>query len=388
MGILDHPLSITLQDLEKATEIVEMQGHAMVSDTSLWPAFDALAQAGGAMSREELRERAAPLADDQEQLQSFLVDASNIPWRWLAAVSAEALRRENFLLPARIFEMTNHAYANGREALAANTEVLGPVKGEILRDVTEHALTAAALMRDDEVIFAGNTTTITAGEMALWRCPATFARLHDDGIRVAPKFVAMGKQQIAAFLQEDGRLGEAEQLCREALAALEPLGDVPERASIQHQLGMLAQMQGRMSTAEAWYRETLAALEPTDDSEGLGATYHQLGALAQERGRLDEAEDWYRKALSVADDVNDRPGLALTYAQLGRLHDMRGNPAEALRWVVRCIALFDEVPHPSTGTGPAQLVHLTERLGLRELERSWQEVTSNPLPPPVRHHAS
>ncbi|MEU9955717.1 tetratricopeptide repeat protein, partial [Streptomyces sp. NPDC050982] len=111
---------------------------------------------------------------------------------------------------------------------------------------------------------------------------------------------------------------------------------------------------------------------------------HQLGIVAQERGRLDEAEDWYRQSLAIAEDLGDRPGMASSYGQLGLLAEDQQRPQGALKWLVRCVALFEQFPHPLTGPGPAHLKRLTHSLGIGALERTWQSVTGNPLPLPVR----
>ncbi len=51
---------------------------------------------------------------------------------------------------------------------------------------------------------------------------------------------------------------------------------------------------------------------------------------------------------------------------------------------MQCVALFPEFPHPSTVPGPHNLALLTKELGMRALEATWQKVTGNPLPDPVR----
>jgi hypothetical protein len=50
--------------------------------------------------------------------------------------------------------------------------------------------------------------------------------------------------------------------------------------------------------------------------------------------------------------------------------------------------LFSEFPSLFTGTGPSALVRLTRQLGVPALERAWREVTSQPLPQPVRDYVT
>jgi hypothetical protein len=75
-----------------------------------------------------------------------------------------------------------------------------------------------------------------------------------------------------------------------------------------------------------------------------------------DRGELDTAQDWYRKSPAIEEEFGNRPGIAMTYGQCGLLAEQQGQRAEALAWAVRCVSLFDEIPHPSTGSGPRQLV--------------------------------
>jgi hypothetical protein len=59
---------------------------------------------------------------------------------------------------------------------------------------------------------------------------------------------------------------------------------------------------------------------------------------------------------------------------------------QALERNVKCVALFDEVPNPLTGTAPTRLARLTAERGIAVLEQTWQQVTGDPLPPPVRRY--
>jgi hypothetical protein len=118
----------------------------------------------------------------------------------------------------------------------------------------------------------------------------------------------------------------------------------------------------------------------------MASTYHQLGTTAQSRGQLDEADDWYRKSLTIKEELGNRPGMALTYAQLGLLAEERDQAPLALQWNIRCVTLFDQFPSPMTGTGPAALARLTRQLGMPALEATWQQVTGQPAPKPVRDY--
>jgi tetratricopeptide (TPR) repeat protein len=192
--------------------------------------------------------------------------------------------------------------------------------------------------------------------------------------------------QLGMTAQDRGRLDEAGDWYRKSLTIEEDLGNRPGMALTYHQLGNIAYLRGRLDEAEDWYRQALTIAEDLGDRPGMADTYHQLGMTAQARGRLDEAEDWYRKSLTIKEDLGDRPGMAMTYGQLGLLAEARHQPGQALDLTVRCVTMFDQFPHPATGPGPGHLARLTRLLGMPALEQSWQQVTGQPVPQPVRDY--
>ncbi|MEU9782823.1 CHAT domain-containing protein [Streptomyces phaeochromogenes] len=145
---------------------------------------------------------------------------------------------------------------------------------------------------------------------------------------------------------------------------------------------------GQLGQAEHTFRDILRALQVqpvTSKQRGrLAITYHQLGMVAQARGQLNEAEDWYHQSLTITEDLGNRPDLAMTYGQLSLLAEEQQQPSEALKWMVQCVTQFEQFPHPSTGPGPTHLKRMTNSLGIRALEQTWQSVTGSPLPSPVR----
>jgi len=199
--------------------------------------------------------------------------------------------------------------------------------------------------------------------------------------------IALFSNNLGTIAQDRGRLEEAGDWYRKALAIFEELVDRPHMATSYHQLGILAHRRGRLDEAGDWYRKALAIFEELVDRPGMTDSYHQLGMVAQDGGRLEEAGDWYRKALAIEEEFEDRPGMAASYGQLGLLAERRGQPRQALEWIVRCVTLFDQFPHPMTGPGPDHLARLTAQLGIDALEASWRKVTGSPLPRAVRDYA-
>jgi tetratricopeptide (TPR) repeat protein len=200
--------------------------------------------------------------------------------------------------------------------------------------------------------------------------------------------MAISYHQLGMTAHGRGRLEEADDWYRKSLAISEELGNRPYMAASYHQLGMTAQDRGRLEEADDWYRKALAISEELGNRPYMASTYHQLGRTAHNRGRLEEADDWYRKSLAISEELGNRPYMALTYGQLGLLAEARDQARQALEWMVRCVSLFSQFPHPATGPGPRHLARLTGQLGLSALERAWQQVTGQPLPPPVRDYVT
>ena len=198
--------------------------------------------------------------------------------------------------------------------------------------------------------------------------------------------MAITYHQLGMTAQNRGRLDEADDWFRKALTINEELGNRPRMARTYAQLGNTALERGRLDEAEDWYRKSLTIFQELGDQPHMAATYHALGITAQARGRLDEAGDWFRKALTINEELGNRPGMALTYAQLGLLAEERGQHPLALEWNIQCVTLFDQFPHPMTGTGPAALARLTRQLGAPALDETWQQVTGQPVPQPVRDY--
>ena len=96
------------------------------------------------------------------------------------------------------------------------------------------------------------------------------------------------------MLSDQGKLGEAEPLCREALAARkEALGERhPSTLSSMNSLAVLLRKQGKLGEAEPLFREALAAMK-----EALGERHpdtltsmNNLAILLRDQGKLGEAE--------------------------------------------------------------------------------------------------
>ena len=178
--------------------------------------------------------------------------------------------------------------------------------------------------------------------------------------------------QLGIIAQHDGRLDEAEDWYRRALAIKEELDSRPSMAMTYHQLGTVAYLRRRLDEAEDWYRRALAIEENLGDRRGLAMTYHELGTVAYLRRRLDEASDWYRRALTIKEELHNRPGMATTYHQLGMTAQARERPDEAEDWYRRALTIEEELSNrPGMAIIYAQLGLLAEEQGEALLAMGW-----------------
>ena len=184
--------------------------------------------------------------------------------------------------------------------------------------------------------------------------------------------------EIAIQHHRAGRLGEAEALYRQILAAQ------PDHADALHLLGVVAHQVGRHEAAVEWIRraitlhpenhvahynlgeacraagkpeEAVAAYERALQLQSDYAQAHNgLGNALQERGQLAEAEAEYRRALAL------KPDFPEAHNNLGNALRERGQFDEAIAAYRRALALKSDFPAAHNNLGNA----FTERGQLDE----------------------
>lgn len=148
----------------------------------------------------------------------------------------------------------------------------------------------------------------------------------------------------ARMLHQAGRLDDAEQLCRQAMAA------DPNHADSAHLLGLIAFAAKRHHDAAAWIERSIA-------SDGSSAAFHcNLGAVLKELRRLDEAEAACRRAITLD------PNFAGAYFNLGNTLKEQGQLEEAIAAHLRATELkpdYDKA-HNNQGVALKELGRLDE----------------------------
>ncbi|MEX2301845.1 MAG: tetratricopeptide repeat protein [Bryobacterales bacterium] len=120
---------------------------------------------------------------------------------------------------------------------------------------------------------------------------------------------------LALFLNEHERPGEAEPLLRRAIATLEKMESRENLASAVVNLADVRLALGEGEDAEQLLRRALALRE---GPAGVGEILDRLTALLRLKGDLDEAEVLSRRALSFGRTAERLRGLAVTLDPLGK----------------------------------------------------------------------
>jgi tetratricopeptide (TPR) repeat protein len=153
---------------------------------------------------------------------------------------------------------------------------------------------------------------------------------------------ASGYLQLALLAREQGDLPKATAQCRHAMRIVDEAGDVAGTAAGEHLLGMIAVDAGEPTQARAHYERALAFLTLAGDRAAVGTVHHQLGVLAQGTGDTDRARDLYLRALTIAEDCGDRYGAGRSRHQLGLLA-AANDPADAVAWHEQALETFEAI---------------------------------------------
>jgi tetratricopeptide (TPR) repeat protein len=118
---------------------------------------------------------------------------------------------------------------------------------------------------------------------------------------------------LALLVRDRGDLDEAETLLRRAIKVL------PRESALHNNLGNLLRRKGDLTGSESAYRSAIALKRDYPEA------YYNLGIVLRELGRGDQALAAQRHAVSL------RPNYTDALAQMGALLDGRGEHDEALR---------------------------------------------------------
>ena len=126
--------------------------------------------------------------------------------------------------------------------------------------------------------------------------------------------------QIGIFLRATGRLGEAEERYRRALAVLRQAGDQPSVANALLQLGHARLAEGDVAGARAVLVEALETSRRARTHHVEAQVLRLLGDVHRREGRWDAAIDVLRQAHALTRETSDTVGQAYTLLGIGLVH--------------------------------------------------------------------
>ena len=163
------------------------------------------------------------------------------------------------------------------------------------------------------------------------------------------------KQQFDAAMQhhQAGRLGEAEMLYRQILAA------EPRHAPALQMLGLLAQQCGHLPDAIQLLRQS-AAVQPTAEA------FYNLGLLLVQNEQIEEAIDCFTKAVAL------RPNFVEAQTNLGNALAELNRTDEAIAVFERALAIRPDLAQARWNLSLARLIKGDYAAGWDDFESRWE----------------
>ncbi|MFD2796846.1 BTAD domain-containing putative transcriptional regulator [Promicromonospora vindobonensis] len=114
-----------------------------------------------------------------------------------------------------------------------------------------------------------------------------------------------------------GRLAQAEDSVRAALAVVVETGDAPKESLLRGSIGRVLAAQGRPAQARPWYDEALRLARECGDVHREAVTLRDLGSLEHESGRPGPAAAYLERSLALFRDLGDERCTAMTLLRRG-----------------------------------------------------------------------
>jgi tetratricopeptide (TPR) repeat protein len=141
---------------------------------------------------------------------------------------------------------------------------------------------------------------------------------------------------------EMGLPAQALECYQEALARLEPLGDVGALGLLHFNLGVAHERQQTFDLARVHLEKAAVLFETQENLQLLGTVKRSLGILLINRGRPQEGAEILQQSLALASRLADDIGRAQTLTELARaamlqgdLEGARAQAEEAIRLAVK-----------------------------------------------------
>jgi len=155
--------------------------------------------------------------------------------------------------------------------------------------------------------------------------------------------IAVASGNLGVILLARADLDQAEVMVRKALAIFETLGRQEDMAAAYGNLGAIYKRRGDLDQAEAMHRKALEIHETSGREEGMAVDYFNLGVIYRKRGDLDQGEAMLRKALAIDENLGRQNGMARDYSDLGLIYRRRGDLEEAEAMLRKALAINENL---------------------------------------------
>jgi serine/threonine-protein kinase len=283
------------------------------------------------------------------------------------AQKAEAVKE--FVLD--LFAAADPATARGVELTAR--ELVDAGAERVSRELAQQPAVRAEM----EMVLGELYRTLGLSDQALSLLDRSLAS-YDTVTRDAHPGRASALRAKGAALSDQGKLGEAEKLLRQAVEMhRRTLGPADaEVAEDLDWLGLVLRQQGEFDSSESALREALEIRQALfgDAHEEVATSLNNLAVLRRERGAYDEAEALYRRALEIRLSSLGRvhTDTADTLNNLAALLYFQGRWAEARERFLEVAEIYTQLygeSHPRTVMGQNNIGVVSLALGRNDEAR-------------------
>src|SRR5262249_52015971 len=147
-----------------------------------------------------------------------------------------------------------------------------------------------------------------------------YAAAHDMPLHAIAIAAAMG-----GFLRARGHWDQAAEQYQTALLAACQAGDLPGRAGVLDELGLLQQLTSDYPAATATLAEAIGLFRDLGDLPGQAYALNHLGLVRVDMADCPAAAASHRQALALARDAGDQLAEAVSLIDLGLVQQMTGD---------------------------------------------------------------
>ncbi|MDN4165697.1 tetratricopeptide repeat-containing sensor histidine kinase [Cytophagales bacterium LB-30] len=110
------------------------------------------------------------------------------------------------------------------------------------------------------------------------------------------------------------------------------LGQLSEKGTALHYMGVVSRMKGDYAKSNVYFSEAIGSFDQANDEKGRSDVLNSIAVTYYYLGAYDASVDYALQALNIKEEIGDKKGMANTFNNLGVLFDMQGKPQEALKY--------------------------------------------------------